>query len=208
MKTLLLFCLVSICSVGFVTERSVKSFYTAYIEDNSRLSIEGSSNVNTFECNSIDRSAPFSIGISVNDNGDTLRLSNATIYLRTKSLDCNNSKMNSDLCEALKADQYPIIKIDLLGVMTKDGTRFEEIENEWKTVKALAAFTITNVAKRVVMDVRVRRTEGGKYRFMAKKEVRMTDYNIQPPEVLFGMIKVNNVIGINMDITTRLVKDP
>ncbi len=207
MKTILLLVMVSIFSLGFVVERPSKSFYTTYIEDNSRLSIEGSSNVNTFECNSNDKSAPLSVGISTSSNGDTLLLTNAGILLRTKTLDCNNTKMNSDLCAALKAEQYPSIKIDLLGVITKDGSRFDDIENEWKTVKALAAFTITNVTKRVVMEVRVRRIEDGKFRFMSHKEVKMTDYNIQPPEALFGMIKVNNVINITMDITARLVRE-
>ena len=129
------------------------------------------------------------------------------LQLHTMNLDCSNSKMNSDLQDALKAEQYPVIKIDLLGVMLNDGSRFDDIENDWKTVKALATFTITNVTKRVVMDVRVRKLENGKYRFMAQKQVKMTDYNVQPPEVLFGMIKVNNAISINMDVTARLVKE-
>ncbi|MBI3258563.1 MAG: YceI family protein [Ignavibacteriae bacterium] len=207
MKTIVFFCGLSFLISGFVSERSVRSVYTTYIDDNSRLYIEGSSNVNTFECNSKDKCAPISVGISINESADTVRLSNALLQLHTMNLDCSNSKMNSDLQDALKAEQYPVIKIDLLGVMLNDGSRFDDIENEWKTVKALATFTITNVTKRVVMDVRVRRLDFGKYRFMAQKQVRMTDYNVQPPEVLFGMVKVNNVISINMDVTARLVKE-
>lgn len=207
MKTLLLFCSLSFLIFGFVSDRSVRNVYTTYIEDNSRLYIEGSSNVNTFECNSKDKCAPISVGISLSPSGDTVRFSNAMLQLHTMNLDCSNSKMNSDLQDALKAEQYPVIKIDLLGVMLNDGSRFDDIENDWKTVKALATFTITNVTKRVVMDVRVRKLENGKYRFMAQKQVKMTDYNVQPPEVLFGMIKVNNAISINMDVTARLVKE-
>jgi hypothetical protein len=194
-------------SVGFTTERTSKSLYNVYIEDNSRLFIEGSSNVNTFECNSKDRCAPLIAGILLNETGDTVRLTNAMLELRTKNLDCANSKMNSDLCEAMKAEQYPTIKIDLLGAMTSSGTRFDDIGNEWKSLKALAAITITNVTKRVVLEVRARRIEGNKFRFMSVKEVRMTDYNVQPPEVMLGMIKVNNLIKLNIDITARLVKE-
>ncbi|MBS1538042.1 MAG: YceI family protein [Bacteroidetes bacterium] len=194
--------------VGFTTKTPSRSVITAYIEDNSRLFINGSSNINTFECNSKDKYTPLSVGIILNETSDTMWLTNASLQLLTKNLDCSNPKMNSDLRDALNADQYPIIKINLLGAMTLGAVRFDDIEYDWKTLKTVANLTITNVTKRIVMDMKVRKIDNGKYQFVAVKEVRMTDYNVKPPEVLLGMIKVNNHITINLDITARLVKEP
>ena len=208
MKKILVFCTLSLLIFGFVAENSPRrASYIAHIEDNSRLYIEGSSNVNTFECNSRDKTAPIPFGFTLNETGDTIRLSNAMLQLYTKNLDCSNSKMNADLCDAMKANQYPTIKIDLLGAMTIGGANFEDIEKDWKPLKVLANLTITNVTKRVVLDVKARKIEGNKYRFVSVKDVRMTDFNVQPPEVMLGMIKVNNLIKLNIDITTRLMKE-
>jgi hypothetical protein len=208
MKKLLVFCTLSLLIFGFAADTSPRrATYTAHIEDNSRLFIEGSSNINTFECNSRDKTAPISFGFMLNDKGDTIRLTNAMLQLRTKNLDCDNSKMNADLCDAMKAEQYPTIKIDLLGAMTVGGANFEDVERDWKPLKVLANLTITNVTKRVVLDVKARKIDGNKYRFVSVKDVRMTDYNVQPPEVMLGMIKVNNLIKLNIDITARLTKE-
>ncbi|MBK9249248.1 MAG: YceI family protein [Ignavibacteria bacterium] len=208
MKKILLSCSLSLLFFGFVSENSPKrASYTAHIEDKSRLYISGSSNVNTFECNSRDKSAPISFDFTLNDKGDTLRLSNAMLLLYTKNLDCSNSRMNADLCDAMKANQYPTIKIDLLGAMMMGGANFEDVEGDWKPLKVLANLTITNVTKRVVLEVKARRIEGNKYRFVSVKDVHMTDYNVQPPEVMLGMIKVNNLIKLNIDIVARLTKE-
>ncbi|MFM8439542.1 MAG: hypothetical protein ACKOAX_13785, partial [Candidatus Kapaibacterium sp.] len=71
-------------------------------------------------------------------------------------------------------------------------------------VVAMATLTITDVCKPIVMDVRGIRLSADRYRFVCSKNVRMTDFNVSPPTALFGLIKVNDDIRINLDITASV----
>lgn len=176
--------------------------YTYSIEDGSRLTIEGSSNVNSFGCLGNTDLPPTTISVMPVGSGDTLRFNNAILMLKTKTLDCDNSQMNKDLCEAMKAEEYPFIKVEIHGAMLQSGN-LREGNTDWTAMKAVATLTITGVSRRVVLDVKAKRLATDKFRFVATKEMRMTDFNITPPSVMLGLIKVNNTIRINFDLTTK-----
>ncbi len=173
--------------------------YTYAIEDGSRLIIEGSSNINSFGCLDKSNFPPTPFMMSAID--DTIRFTNAVLLLKTKNLDCDNSKMNKDLCNAMKADEYPYIKVELHKAMIQSGS-FQE-SGEWIYLKAIATLTITSVDKLVTMEVQAKRIASNKYRFKAIKELRMTDFNIQPPSAMLGLIKVKDAIRINFDLTAQ-----
>jgi len=200
-RVLLLAALLAAFSLtGFLESPFMRYVYS--IEDGSRLTIEGSSNVNSFACLGSNDLSPMTISVLPVGAGDTLRFNNAILTLRTKSLDCDNSQMNKDLCEAMKADEYPYIKIEIHGAMLQSGN-LREAGSDWATMKAVATLTIVNVSKRVVLDVKAKRLSPDRFRFVAAKDMRMTDFNITPPSVMLGLIKVNNAIRISFDLTTK-----
>lgn len=176
--------------------------YVYSIEDGSRLTIEGSSNVNSFGCLSNTDLPPTAISVLPMGNGDTLRFNNAILMLKTKTLDCDNSQMNKDLCEAMKAEEYPYIKVEIHGAMLQSGN-LREAGGDWANMKAIATLTIVNVSKRVILDVKAKRLAADRFRFIATKDMRMTDFNITPPSVMLGLIKVNNAIRISFDLTAK-----
>ncbi len=173
------------------------------IDPGSNLTIAGTSNVNSFTCLCNETFLKRTVRITTIDSIQTLKFSNALLKLPTKSMDCANSRMNSDLCDALKADQYPYIVIELHEVNLRSaGARVAK--GEWVDVKAIANLTITNVCKPLIMDVKMKKIAGDKYRFVCSKDLKMTDFKVDPPTALFGLIKVHNEIKINLDLTTTL----
>src|SRR6185295_18809016 len=81
---------------------------TYSIDDETKLTIEGTSNVNSFECQCKDK---------FNKN----KFSYAKLSMKTSKLDCNNARMNKDLCEALKSENYPSIIIELEDAVILSG---------------------------------------------------------------------------------------
>lgn len=191
--------LVAFGLTGFVEAPMLRYVYT--IEEGSRLIIQGSSNVNSFDCIGRSDFPATAFTLTSNAAGDTLRFSNAVLYLRTKHLDCDNAKMNQDLCDALKAGEFPYIKVELHGAMLLSGSLAET--GGWANLKALATLTITDSKKRVVMGVKAQRLANGRFRFVSSKDLRMTDFGVQPPQVMLGLIKVNNAIRIHFDLTAQ-----
>ena len=175
--------------------------YSYTIEDGSKLSIEGTSNINSFECFCGDKIAPGTTRLQI-VAPTSFRFQNTSLALRTKALDCDNSKMNSDLCDALQADDYPYITIQFHDATIVRGSLDDA--SEWTDLRMQATMIITDVNQRMTLDVKAKKLGPGRYRFMCSKKMKMTDFKIDPPTALFGLIRVRDEITVNFDITAKL----
>ncbi|MCX6139509.1 MAG: YceI family protein [Candidatus Kapabacteria bacterium] len=174
--------------------------YPFQIEKSSKLYIEGTSNVNSFECNCKDEFDPQVARITLSDDERSVWFTATTLRLRTTLLDCDNSKMNRDLCEALKSEDYPYIRIDFHDAVITEGS-FEDADGA--KISCNASITITNVTRKVVLKVKGKKLESGRFRFFSTKELLMTDFGVEPPTAMLGLIRVRNSIRINFDIITK-----
>lgn len=186
--------------VSFASKSQNYSRVDYKIEEASKLYIEGTSNVNSFSCFSKDSYSPNAIKMDYTDN-DTMYFANTFLQLRTDKLDCNNSRMNKDLCSAMKSDDYPYIKVELhqAWIVADDNPK-----DEWINLKANATLYITNVNRKILLDIKAQKLGNNKYRFLSSTEMLMTNFNIEPPTALFGLIKVHNKIKINFDLITSV----
>lgn len=175
--------------------------YSYTIESGSKLSIEGTSNINSFECFCKDNIPPKTAKLQI-VNPTTIRFQNASLSLRTKALDCDNNKMNSDLCDALKADDYPNIIIQFHDALIVRGSLDDAVSGA--DLRMQASMIITDVTKKVTLDVTAKKLGPGRYKFVCAKKLKMTDFNIDPPTALFGLIRVRDEITVNIDITARI----
>ncbi len=202
-KILILSFVALLCLSGF-SDPPVKVLDMQYsIDPGSNLTIAGTSNVNSFACLCNETFLKRPVKVTFIDSNSTMKFSNAILKLPTKSMDCSNSRMNSDLCDALKADQFPYIIVELHEVNLRSSAMKLQ-KGEWADVVAVATITITNVCKPIVMDVKVRKIGADKFRFMCSKDMKMTDFKVDPPTALFGLIKVHNEIKINLDLSTTV----
>jgi len=175
--------------------------YSYTIEDGSTLSIEGTSNINSFECICKDNIPAKTTKLQLL-SPTSFRFQNTSISLRTKALDCDNNKMNSDLCDALKADDYPNIVIQIHDATVVRGSLDDAVNGA--DLRMQASMVITDVSKKVTLDVQAKKVGPGRYRFLCAKKLKMTDFNIDPPTALFGLIRVRDEIVVNIDITARV----
>ena len=193
--------LAALISLGMIPG-SVSREVTIHIEEGSRLFIEGTSNINSFECLCNDRFNPKNVRVSVDDDRKTISFSGTTLALKTAALDCDNSKINKDLCTALKADEYPTINI-VLHEASVHGASVNE--RDWTDIKATATLTITDQSRKVSLAVKGRKLSGNRFRFVSIKDLQMTDFGIEPPTALFGLIKVRDHIKINFDLIVKVI---
>lgn len=174
-----------------------------YIDAGSSLSIVGSSNVNKFKCNCSEQFSKGSIQFEQMDGGKTLRFSHAGLHIRSKSLDCGNQQMNKDMYKTLRADQYPGIRIELTRAQLQETELL--VGDDWTPLKASSQLTIAGVTKSVWFEVKAKRIAPDRIRLTTSKEVLMTDFGMEPPTAMLGLVKVNNTIRINMDLIVVVV---
>lgn len=171
------------------------------IEDGSKLYLKGTSNVNSFTCDceeSYQRQT-----VDVERNGGCAKFSNADLYLKSKNFDCHNRKIDADMQKALKADQYPNIKITLCETW-QNAKCLEGQCKDWFDVQAKVKITITNVTKEETIPAKAKAIGPNRFQLQGKKALQMSAYGVIPPEAMFGMIKVNDWITFNFDLIVQV----
>lgn len=174
------------------------------ILDHSVLSISGSSNVHNFTCTCVQEFDTDMVEMQIPPQRIEILFSNSDLKIETRKLDCGKKLMNQDMYETLKADTHPFITITLKKVIQDPEYCLSSCTN-WIEMNVMAEISIAGTCKMVPLFVEARQLPESNYRFISSAKLQMTDFNIDPPEALMGMIKVDNEININLDLSVRLV---
>ena len=181
-----------------VVSSSTANLYTYTIQEESWVSLSGSSNVNTFECFSNSKFSKGDLIVNVNSSDKEINFSNALMNLNIKSFDCKNPILNKDLYKALGAEDAPYISIELIDA--KPTRQMQIGPTLVGTIYATIAVTINSKCKMMEIPIDWQRVGPEKFRFTGSKELSMTDFDITPPSPAFGLIKVNNQIAISFSM--------
>lgn len=164
----------------------------------SKVYLAGTSNVNKFSCDCVhDFENQEYNADAISD--DEIDFVNTQMLLVVDYIDCKNRKMDKDLQKALKSDLFPTVKIELDNI--KINTRVTPFD--WSRIQATVNITLAGENRKYKIEVKAKQSEG-KIFLTGSKTLHMTDFNIEPPQVLFGMIKVNDPITFHFDLQVEL----
>ncbi|MEQ8237674.1 MAG: YceI family protein [Cyclobacteriaceae bacterium] len=154
------------------------------INDESQLSINGTSNVNVFECSydqNFDKSR-----ISLVDSSGVILFRQNLILFEVKSFNCNNTRITSDLRKTLKEPSYPLLKMNLV--------KLYQTEKEC-TLELL--LTIAGEKKSKHIHLKSCNISENKINLEGNYKMNLSDFGLVPPTALWGMVKVNDEITID-----------
>lgn len=114
--------------------------------------------------------------------------------------------MNKDLKKALNADRHPKISINLLRTLENECTSWK-MEGKWIQLKALVEIELNGCSNSYWLPVTACRQSKNEYRFISNKVFKMTDFGVEPPTAMLGVIKVKNEIKIALDLSIEVI-DP
>ena len=176
-----------------------------YIESGSRLYLDGSSNVNSFTCDCKDYWPAQTL--EIDQNGSHASFRNTAVQITTKKFDCHNGKIDLDMQKALKADIFPLIRIELLETWV-DPVALKGASTNWVNVRSKVKITLAGVSKTHTIDGKIRKIALDKVHILGEKKLWMSDFGIAPPEAMFGLIKVNDEITFHFDLKVRFENQP
>jgi polyisoprenoid-binding protein YceI len=164
----------------------------------SRLWIDGTSNVKDFSCKApaltvaIDAADAAVPALLAGDHG--FRTVHLTIAV--DKMDCSNGTMNGHMLKALKAKDHPTISFELGSY---DLTKAPDL------IKGSLAGTleIGGVQKPVTLAVDLKDASEGSLRVTGSYELNMRDYDIQPPSLMLGTMKVRDKVKVNFDLVLK-----
>lgn len=169
------------------------------LRDSSKLSIKGKSNVNEFTCESEHELQKDSLDYSYSVSGDTVHVSGVNLSLEIDQFDCGKRAINRDFKSTLKYKEYPFIEIILNELVVSDSTSL--IPKEAKvTIRIAGTERDYTVPLNSFSSSEESFTVGG------NKILRMTDFGLEPPSPMFGLIKVKDELDIQFDLV--IVRTP
>ncbi|TVQ66864.1 MAG: YceI family protein [Balneolaceae bacterium] len=167
----------------------------------SKLWIEGRSNISEFECQANQYFAEATIFDDSQREIEFLQNVDERVFLqveiRVDGFECGKSRMNRDLQEALKSAEFPEITFlfdsaTLLDTPPNEDEAFE--------IEVLGSLTVAGNRRDIQFVTRAYFLQEHRVRAIGKTTIRMSDFNVDPPTALMGLIKAEDELSVNFDL--------
>lgn len=160
----------------------------------SRVWFDGKSTVRDWSCKAtqidavIDADAGAVAGVLKGQKA----VKTVTVTFPTAKLDCANGTMNGHMMKALNATKHPNITFIMSAYEL----------NAAAPVKGTLSGTlmINGVTKPITMPAEFVAGAAGALRATGKYVLTMTEWQVEPPKLMMGAMKVNPVINVNFDL--------
>lgn len=124
-------------------------------------------------------------------------LAGVVVLLPLSAVDCASRGMESDLRDALKADRHPDILLRSLRVASaRDGS-----------AAVSATLDVAGVARSVSAPVRWT-LDGARLRVTGSLSLRMSDFEVDPPRAMLGLVRVRDEVVIEYDVLVVVPSGP
>ena len=168
------------------------------VRPDSRLWLEGSSNVRDWRCDATTLDAAIDVDGGMLHAGaasSVARLRRVQVRVPTHALTCGRSQMDNIMYKALHVDDEPDCRqiVGRFDVIAQSG----DID---RNVVMQGTLRIAGRERVVRVPMVVEEQRDGSLRAQGSLPILMTDYGIHPPTALFGVLRTENRIVVKFDL--------
>ena len=168
------------------------------VSQNSSLSVNGSTNINTFSC--VIPAYDKTDTITVKSKTDKSVMLSGSIDLSVNSFDCHNSGMTKQLQKTLNEKQFPVLHIRFLSLSSLPAmTRNPE------PVTGLVDIEIAGVNKQLEINYQISQDEANVIHLLGSSDLNFTDFKLIPPRKLGGMIKTKDQLNVVFHLKMKTI---
>lgn len=151
----------------------------------SKVWFDGTSNVKSFSCTA----KKLDLNIVSDDVASPAKIvKSASLSIPVAQLDCKNGKMNEHMRKALKAEKNPAILWKLSSYRI-DGA------------SVVMAGTLTIAGRENPIELRgTGGLNNGTITLKGTKVLKMTEFGVKPPSLMFGTMKVGDPVTVSYDL--------
>ena len=160
----------------------------------SRVWFDGTSTVRNWSCKAtqIDAVIDADAGAVANVLKGQKAVKSVTLTFPTAKLDCANGTMNGHMMRALNGTVNSNISFALTG--------YDLSAAAPATETLTGALTINGVTKPISVPAEFSSAAGGALHVTGKYSLKMTEWQVIPPKLMLGAMKVGPVIVVNFDL--------
>ena len=165
------------------------------IQPSSSITLKGTSTLHDYECSTKTLEGV----IDMDHSGDDF--TSAEISIPVLSLHSNGTSMDDNMYDALKAKQYPKIQFSLLA---SDSIRISHPAAD-SMMHLHGNLTIAGKQKLIDLEISLAKNGNGSIHVHGTKKLLMSDFGIDPPTFMLGVLKTGNEVTIEFFLE---LKDP
>lgn len=178
---------------------STSAFAGEVSATSAKLSVSGTSTVQAWKCEAKTVDARLQLkGDKLSAESVTQDVAGGKVRIATAALDCKNGTMNDHMREALKAKQHTAIQFTLKSVTAGDKAGTAKLNGE---------LTLAGITKAITLPVTLS-AHGTTVRAVGSYPLNMTEYGIKPPTLMFGTMKVGEVVTLQFDVAVPAAPAP
>jgi hypothetical protein len=178
-------------------EPESQDLISATLLENSSMTIIGSSTLHDWEVEATDFSVQFRVpGRWFDSDEDWVGkdIAALNVIVPVDRLDGGKNKMNRDLREALRFKEHPEIQF------IWDNISFTGDSDIGKSTDVTGLVTIAGEEREVQFDANLSINEWSQIVATGRVSLNMRDYNIDPPTVLFGVIRTDEEVDLLFEL--------
>lgn len=150
--------------------------------------ISGSTNINSFQL--IYNEENYS---EISSNTEDILSDLVKLSIPVQKIEAESTSMKKDFLKMVNADKYPIINIALTELITSD------FSNSTDTCHQIN-LTMNGITKSYTCFPSVEKDSFGNVQLSGNLNVKLSEFNIQPPKKIMGLIKVENEVFISFKV--------
>lgn len=167
------------------------------VRPDSRLWLEGSSNVRDWTCRATSMEATIEVGVSGPGSSQSASqefVKGVSVKVPVRTLKCGDRHMEAEMYKALKSTSSSP------GFITAEVDRLVHGAISGQAIDAEAVLTIAGVQKTVKMTVTSDLLSDGTRRARGTVPILMTDFGIKPPRPWGGLLRTADRVLIQFEI--------
>ena len=166
------------------------------VRPDSRLWLEGSSNVRDWQCEATTLDASIDID-DIREHGTphaAVHVRRVEVSVPTHALTCGGGQMDRIMYKALHVNDTPECRqiVGRFDVIADDESR--------QSLVMRGTLRVAGVERVVRVPVQLEQMRDGTMRARGALPILMTDYGISPPTALFGVLRTENRIVVKFDL--------
>jgi polyisoprenoid-binding protein YceI len=170
---------------------------TLTLQPESKLWVDGTSSLKSWSCKAgevnaaIDATPNGIAQVALGEKG----VRTVRVTVPTAKMECGNGTMNEHMLKALKATEFKTIEFKMASYDVGRGA-----DGVTGTLKG--ALTLGGVEKQITIPA-VGKSESNALRVTGTYPLNMTEYDLKPPKLMFGRIKVGETVTVKFDLLLK-----
>lgn len=191
---LALICTLGIYNIGF-TQMTHNVKNTQDID----IKLLGTSTLHAWEMDALNTRGAARFVFKTDDTSDLDSIKSLSFTLQVADLKSDNKGLDKNAYAALKSEEFKDIRYQLTSSTLSS-------EEGGYLVKSTGKLTIAGVTKAIVMDVHCVNHTDGTITFKGSYMLKMTDYQVEPPSFMWGVMKTGDDITLDFVVVYQKEK--